>query len=292
MTAIYRSAAAHRDVERWCTDRLARWPVSHRTMALTTCAGRTHVVAAGEEAGPQQLTPRVVVVPGTNFNAAASLPLVTALAARWPTYAVDVPGQPGLSSAERPGQHRLVRYGQWLQEVLDEISPGPTVVVGHSLGGGIALACDVPQLIGRVLASPAGLTRLKVTGRVLAATLPWLARPTEARSATLLRQMHGPDRQPSAELVTWMNLLARSCRSSLAPAPLPDVILARSRRVTNVVATGEHDVFLPPSRLTSPASRHLGVVVDTVPDAGHLVVEEHPETIVTMVAALIGTGRA
>ncbi|WP_176710075.1 alpha/beta fold hydrolase [Streptomyces sp. Wb2n-11] len=113
--------------------------------------------------------------------------------------------------------------------MLNEISPGPTVVVGHSLGGAIALACDVPQLTGRVLVSPAGLTRLRVTGRVLAATLPWLARPTEARSATLLRQMHGSGRAPSAGLITWMTLLARSCRSSLAPAPLPGGTPARSR---------------------------------------------------------------
>ncbi|MGW0823119.1 alpha/beta fold hydrolase [Streptomyces sp. NPDC002845] len=96
-----------------------------------------------------------------------------------------------------------------------------------------------------------------------------------------------PRGRPAAELVTWMTLLARSCRSSLAPAPLPEALLARSRRVTNLVATGEHDVFLPPSRLASPASRHLGVVVRTVPGAGHLVVEEHPETVVTLVAALM-----
>ncbi|MFI0817184.1 alpha/beta fold hydrolase [Streptomyces sp. NPDC021098] len=256
-------------------------------MVLATRVGRTHVATTGEDAGPQQSTPRVVVVPGTNFNAATSLPLVTALAARWPICVVDVPGQPGLSTGDRPGRHRLPRYGQWLQEVLDEISPGPTVLVGHSLGGAIAMACDVPQLIGRVVVSPAGLTRLKVTGRVLAASLPWLARPTEARSAALLRQMHGAGRQPSAELVSWMTLLARSCRSSLAPAPLSARVLARAQRVTNVVATGEHDVFLPPSRLAPPASRHLGVVVKSVPGAGHLVVEEHPETIVTMVAALM-----
>lgn len=290
VTIIYKSAAAHRDVELWCTDRLAQWPVPHRTMTLTTCAGRTHVVASGEDAGPQQPRRRVVVVPGTNFNAATSLPLLSALGARWPTYVVDVPGQPGLSAADRPGRHRSARYGQWLQEVLDQISPGPTVIVGHSLGGAIALACDVPQLAGRVLVSPAGLTRLKVTSKLLAATLPWLARPTEARSAALLRQMYGPGRRPSAELVAWMTLLARSCRSSLAPSPLPGGTLTRARRVRNLVATGEHDVFLPPSRLASPASRSLDVAVSTVAGAGHLLVDEQPEAIVTLVAALMDEG--
>ncbi|MDK1474587.1 alpha/beta hydrolase [Streptomyces sp. 549] len=287
MTAVYRSAAARRDVEKWCTDRLAAWPVAHRTTAVATGAGRTHVVTAGEDATPGRDTPRVVVVPGTNFNAATSLPLVTALAARWPTCVVDVPGQPGLSAAERPRRHRQAWYGRWLQDVVEGIGPGPTVVVGHSLGGAIALACDAPQLVGRVLVSPAGLARLRLTGGVLAATLPWLTRPTGVRSAALLRHLHGPGRQPSDELVTWMTLLSRSCRSSLAPAPLPRSVLARSRRVPNVVATGEHDVFLPPSRLASPTSRGLGVAVRTIPGAGHLVVEERPEAIVDLVRTLL-----
>ncbi|GAB3961226.1 alpha/beta fold hydrolase [Streptomyces sparsus] len=286
MTSIYRSTAAHRQVEGWCTDQLAGWAVPHRSVVLETSAGRTHVVVAGEDTGSRS-SPRVVLVPGTNFNAATSLPLSTVLAARWPTCVVDLPGQPGLSAAERPRRHRPARYGQWLQEVLAQVGTGPTVLVGHSLGGAVALACDAPQLTGRVLVSPAGLARLRVPGTVLAATLPWLVRPTEARSAALLKQLHGPDRRPSAELVTWMTLLARSSRSSLAPAPLPPATLARARRVTNVVVTGEHDVFLPPSRLAPHASRHLGVAVRTVPDAGHLVVEEQPGAVVAHVAALI-----
>lgn len=192
MASIYKNPTARRDVERWCTERLNRWPVPHRTLELATSAGRTHVVAAGETADSSPVAPRVLMVPGTNFNAAAVLPLLTALAARWPTHAVDVPGQPGLSAADRPRRPRLTWYGQWLQDVLNQLTSGPTIVVGHSLGGAIALACDAPQLTSRLLVSPAGLTRLKVTGGVLAATLPWLTRPTEARSTALLRKMHGP----------------------------------------------------------------------------------------------------
>ncbi|MFC8372085.1 alpha/beta fold hydrolase [Streptomyces sp. CB02400] len=264
-------------------------------MTLSTRVGPTHVVAAGEDADQRRRTPCVVVVPGTNFNAATSLPLITALAARWPTYAVDVPGQPGLSAPERPGPNRPTLYGRWLEDVLDAVGTGPTVVVGHSLGGAIALACEAPRLSGRLLVSPAGLARLKVTGRVLAATVPWLICPTNTRSATLLRQMHGPGHGPSAGHVEWMTLVARSCHSSLAPFPLPKGTLARSRRVANLVVAGEQDVFLPPSRLTSPASRHLGVAVITVPGAGHLVVEEEPAAMVALTAAFMngdeGSGR-
>ncbi|MDT0268616.1 alpha/beta hydrolase [Streptomyces sp. DSM 44915] len=253
-----------------------------------TRLGRTHLVSAGDEARADG-APRVLFVPGTNFNAATSLSLLAALAERWPTHVADVPGQPGLSGPERPRSQRLLAYGQWLGEVLDQLGPQPVVVLGHSLGGGIALACDSPRIAGRVLVSPAGVTRLRVTGGLLAATVPWLARPTEARSARLLRQMSGPGARPAAELVDWMTLLARSCRSSLAPAPLPGWALAGDG--PTLVATGEHDVFLPPARLASAVERRLRTPVRILPGVGHLVAEERPETVVGLVESALN-GRA
>ncbi|WP_067226483.1 alpha/beta fold hydrolase [Streptomyces sp. NBRC 109706] len=288
MTGIYRSLKAHRDVTSWCAERLAGWPVDHRTTLLETSLGRTHVVMSGEGTGPEGT--RVVLVPGTNFNAATSLSLATSLAERWSTSVVDVPGQPGLSDPRRPGRQRLAVYGRWLSEVLDRLGHERVVVVGHSLGGGIALACPAPQIRGRILVAPAGLVGLKVTGDLLMATVPWFTRPTEVRSARLLRHLYAPGVQPPAEIVAWMTLLARSCRSSLAPAPLPGHLLARGLSPIDLVATGEHDVFLPPSRLMPAASQRLGLSVRTLPGAGHLAVEEQPEAIVNLVEQAMNNG--
>ncbi|MGD9482828.1 alpha/beta hydrolase [Streptomyces sp. TRM70308] len=226
------------------------------------------------------------MVPGTNSNAATSLPLAAALARRWRTHVVDVPGQPGLSAPTRPPGRSPGGYGTWLGEVLDQLARGPVVVVGHSLGGGIALACASPHLAGRVLLAPAGLARLRVTPRVLAVSLPWLLRPDERRGARLLDVLTGPGTAPRAELATWLTLVARSCRSSLAPAPLPGPVLERARAVPNAVATGEHDVFLPPRRLTRPARARLGVPVRTLPGAGHLAPDTDPALVAGLVAAL------
>lgn len=69
-----------------------------------------------------------------------------------------------------------------------------------------------------------------------------------------------------------MTLVARHSRSSGAPgaADLP------ARTVPRLVTTGAHDIFLPPRRLAPAVRTRLGTGLQVIPDAGHLVVEEHP----------------
>ncbi|MFI8386770.1 alpha/beta fold hydrolase [Streptomyces sp. NPDC085540] len=96
MNSIYRSTAGREHIRHWCTDRLDKWPVPNERTMVTANGAQTHLVTAGT--GPTT----VVFVPGTSFNAAASLPLATALVAAGHRLVLpDVPGQPGLSSEER-----------------------------------------------------------------------------------------------------------------------------------------------------------------------------------------------
>ncbi len=183
-------------------------------------------------------------------------------------------------------------YGAWLAEALEQAVTGPAVVVGHSLGGAITLACASPRIKARVLLSTAGLVRLLVPPAVLTSTLPWLARPTSPRAARLVRHMVAPGGQVPAEVAEWMALVARCCHSSLAPMPLPPAVLANGRTVPCVVATGSHDVFLPPRRLGPAARRHLGVDLHVLDGSGHLLLDEEPHNIVAMMAKAIGDSQS
>lgn len=71
--------------------------------------------------------------------------------------------------------------------------------------------------------------------------------------------------------------------SSLAPPPLPPELLAERRSVPCLVATGRHDVFLPPQRVAPAAQRHLGAVLHVLEGSGHLLLDESPDEIVTLV---------
>ncbi|MGW4895267.1 alpha/beta fold hydrolase [Kitasatospora sp. NPDC004240] len=280
MDSIYRSTTGRDLIQRWCLDRLDAWAIPHERTTVTANGARTHAVLAGDGATT------VTYVPGTNFNAAASLPLATALvAAGHRVLLVDVPGQPGLSSGERAlAGGRLSWYGAWLGKVIEKIAPEPVAVMGHSFGAAIALSADSPRISRLVLVSPGGLTRLRLTPAVLATSAAWFLRPAPTHSARLLRAMLAPSHQPREDLVTWMTLVARHSRSSGAPgaAVLP------TRSVPRLVVTGEHDVFLPPRRLVTAVRSTLGAELGVVSDAGHLVVEERPEYLSTLLESPAG----
>jgi pimeloyl-ACP methyl ester carboxylesterase len=280
MQSPYKSAADHAVITRWCRGRLDAWPVPHRRETVELGDASVHLTFTGT--GP----PEVVYVPGTNFNAAASLTLAAALADRRPTAIVDLPGQPGLSSGERPRAAHRDWYGRKLAEALAASGIDGAVGVGHSLGAAVLLACDSDRLAGRVLVSPAGLVPLRLDARMAVVSLRWMLAPTPERSQSMLQGFTAPGVQPPEPIVQWLNLVANHCRSTLAPPPLPPQTLERLRGTPLAVATGAHDRFLPPDRLAPAARAKLGVDLHVIEHAGHLAVDERPEAIADLVETL------
>jgi pimeloyl-ACP methyl ester carboxylesterase len=277
---LYRSAAARQEIRAWCESRLTGWDTAHRRAVVDTASGETHLLLAGRG------DTTVLYLPGTNHNAATSLPLLAALAVGHRVVAADVPGQPGLSSATRPAGDRMAAYGAWAGELVDHLRADRLVLVGHSLGAAIALAAPPAGVAGLVLVDPAGLVRLRVGAPVLAATLPWLLRPTPARSARLLQHLHGATRRPTDDAVAWMTLVARGTRTAGAPGPLPTATVRRCRATPRRVLSGEQDCFLPAPRLQAAVRTELDSEVRTLPGAGHLAPEEQPEEIAAAVTGL------
>ena len=278
MAELYRTPAGSEAIRSWCTARLASWAIPHERRTLRTSLGETSLVTAGE--GPAA----VLYLPGTNFNAAGSLPLVGALAARLRVVVADLPGQPGLSTGHRPAER--LAYGPWIGEIAASLATDHLVLAGHSLGAAAALTADPAGVHGLLLLDPAGLIRLRVRPGTLAATLPWLVRPTPARSARLLAEMHARGRAPSSEHVEWMTLVGRHVRTSLAPSPLPPAVLDRWQDTPRAVLCGDQDCFLPVPPLAAAARTKLGVDLDVVKEAGHLTPEDQPERVAGAVSAL------
>ena len=215
---------------------------------------------------------------GTNFNAATSLSLLNALAATCRVYAADLPGQPGLSAPVRqraaPELHE-----SWLRQLLRALSlgrGGGVLLLGHSRGAHVALCADPADVFGLALVNPAGLVKVAVDAGTLRTAVPWVVRPTRERSRALLQLMSAPGFQPAPELVDWMFLVSRRCRTTGAPGPLPRQVTDRWRASAVTVTTGERDRFLPAHRLGAAARERLGCGLAVVPDAGHLSLEEQP----------------
>ncbi len=291
MAALYRSPAAAAEVRRWCADGLRVWSTPHEDLVLPTSLGPTHLVALG--GGPRTC----LYLAGTNFNAATSTTILDALAATGRTVVcADLPGQPGLSAAGRPVDEERA-YAAWLHEVIGHVGRrsggGAPVVVGHSRGAAVALTADPSVVAGLVLVDPAGLARVRIGLRMLAATVAWLARPDAARARAVVAGMRGSRTVTSESdpIVEWMALVARCTRTTGAPGPLPADVVGRWRGRPVRVAVGAEDVFFPPPALARASRAWLGVDPTVLPGVGHLSVDEDPEGVAALVDGLPRFGR-
>jgi pimeloyl-ACP methyl ester carboxylesterase len=281
LRTLYRSKADREVVARWCRSRLDAWDVPHRRETVALEDAQVHLTHVGP--GPA----RVLFVPGTNFNAASSLTLAESLARRWGVTVVDLPGQPGLSSGERPRAAHREWYGRKLAEVLEAIDAEPVVALGHSLGGAVLLSCDSNRITGRVLLAPAGIVSLHVDMRMMVPSLRWLLAPSLERTKAMLGGFTAPGNAPPESIAQWLYLVAVHCRSTLAPPPLPDKTLQRRLGSPLIVAAGAHDRFLPPDNLDSATRAKLGVDLEVIEGAGHLAGDECPEAVADLVHLLM-----
>ena len=278
MTAsVYRNAAGRDAITAWCRAAMDGWTTPHETRVLRTRLGNTTVVVAG---GGREAP--VVVLPGTNFSAAAMLPLATHLARHrhGQVLLVDLPGQPGLSDEHRAPDPPT--YGLWLDDVVAQLDPTPSpIVLGHSLGAAIALHATPRPSTPLVLVAPAGFVGAALSLPLLKATTAWLLRPSDASALELARFMSSPFHDPPPDTVTWLRLVGRHCRATKAPPPLDGPRLARWRGHDLRLLLGADDPFFRPDKVLAAVRRAgLDPTVSVVDGAGHLVPEERPQAIV------------
>lgn len=274
---VYRSENAERSVHAWCHKALSQWPELGPLPPVETRLGSTQAFRSAGGPG----TP-VLVLSGTNFNAAATVPAARTLSADRPVLLVDLPGQPGLSCSQKVSGARIETYGAWLDELLPRITDRPVLVLGHSRGAAIALASTPSPLVaGILLLNPAGLTAAGVSSESMRATLPWMIHPNEQTSGRLVEFLSGPStacEKHRAE-AEWLTLVARHCRAGSTPSPLQAEHFRAWADTPVAVATGSHDPFFSPARLHGPARRFLDADVHTIEGAGHLSLYEQPERV-------------
>ena len=115
MTSAYRSPAGAEHVQTGVAPPWRGGRSRIRRTSVDTSLGMTHVVSLG--AGNHVC----VYLPGTNFNASSSTMVLGALAAKFRVYAADLPGQPGLSAANRPDDEHA-GYAGWVTEMVDWVT--------------------------------------------------------------------------------------------------------------------------------------------------------------------------
>jgi pimeloyl-ACP methyl ester carboxylesterase len=256
--------------------------------------------------------PAIVLLHGGSFDSARLSwePMWSRLAPTAQLVAPDLPGYgASVLGATRP---TLTGYRDWLLTFLDACELHTVVIVGLSMGGGIALqtALDAPDRISAlVLCAPYGVSERTPGGRAgaVAVHAPGLTPLTNTilrRSPWLLRRAIGtllrrPDAvtdelvsQVAAELTqphsgaAWSSFRRHEVRWSGPRTRFGDE-LARLGQPA-VFLSGERDHLVPAADVRAAAARVPRGRFVTVPGAGHWLPRDAPDLLAAEIAAISG----
>ena len=152
--------------------------------------------------------PNVVLIHGVGRFAEEWLPSIDKLAAHHRVYALDLPGH-GLTDKPLSASYGLVDMAGFVKAFTESLGIGQAHIIGHSLGGGIALRLVLrfPEAVRKlVLVCPAGLGK-EATLILRIATVPLLGeiltRPSLKGTRRLLKEFVNDPALLSEEFVEF-----------------------------------------------------------------------------------------
>lgn len=263
--AIYRTPESAAALRRHYEELLAGWPVPHAEVRVATHLGDTFVVASGPADAPP-----VILLHGSGANSSIWRGDVATWSTTMRVYAVDVPGEPGLSGAARPSLNSDA-YVRWLIEVLDGLGVDRASLVGISLGGRLAtqVAIGRADRVNRlVLLSPSGIGRQKIGTLLVALALLPFGRWGRERA---MRKVLGAQVSGTAA-GEYVLLIHKHFRPRTERIPIfTDAGLAQIAAPTLAVV-GQNDALLDSADTKQRLEQHSPhATVILIPDAGHLL---------------------
>jgi len=278
-------AASRTRLDQLYESRLGQWSVPYEAHYLPTRYGDTHVVACGPSGAPA-----IVLLHAMGLNATQWGSVISELAQENRVYAVDTIGDLGRSKLVNrdnyPNSGKLL--AEWLREVLDGLGEDKADIVGSSMGGWIAahFAAHAPERTRRlVLLGPVGVTMpWKVMLRLVGVALL----PTQGNKESLIRWTLGSSPRVQEELGSHM-AIAVDCRPRLAmPRMIEDDTLSSIQAPTLVILGGQDHPIGNPQKVGERIRRFVSSCdVVVLPEAGHVMNIEKPESIVTLIRKFV-----
>ncbi len=262
---IYKTPEGERAVMALYDQMLARWPVPYTTAMLPTRHGDTFVIASGPVGAPP-----VVLLHGAASNALAWMGDIGEYSKRLRVYAVDLPGEPGRSSHNRPPWTGPA-YVEWMEDLLGGLGIEQAALVGISQGGWTALkfATAQPQRVARlVLLAPAGVTTARASFLLRVIPLSLLGR----RGGEAINRITFGKQPIHPDAVAYMNTVMAHFKPRIGALPnFTDEELARLAMPTLLIVGAQDAIY--PSEKTVARLKGLvpNLTVRMLPEMGHVL---------------------
>lgn len=197
---------------------------------------------------------------------------------RSPTYALDLPGH---GRSEGTGWNSVPAYGDWLVAFLDAAGLEQAVLVGHSMGGGIAqdVALRYPDRVAGL-----GLVATGARLRVLPAILDGIRQDPEAAVRLICDYAFGPEAPPEMVRLGRRQMGAIPAEVIYGDFAACDAfdVMVRLGEITapTFILCGTQDRLTPTKYSIYLRDQIEGATLHLVEGAGHMVMMERPEAVV------------
>jgi pimeloyl-ACP methyl ester carboxylesterase len=151
---VFKSEDSQRKIMELYDKMLGQWPVTHECLEIPTRHGNTFVIASGEPGADP-----LILLHGAGSNSLLWIDDVQMYSKHYRVYAVDLIGEAGKSSANRPSWQGPA-YEEWLADIYDGLKIVNATIIGISQGGWTAIKFAIarPDKVDRlILICPSGI---------------------------------------------------------------------------------------------------------------------------------------
>jgi len=207
-----------------------------------------------------------------------------------PAAATFAPDLPGHGRSEGPGRTLVAAYGDWLLGFLDGLGLEETVLVGHSMGGAIALdvALRFPERVAGL-----GLVATGARLRVVPAILDCLRQDPEEAIRIIVEWSYGAEAPPELVRLGRRQMAAGDPNVLYGDLMACDAFDLRDRlseiQAPAAVVCGTEDRMTPAKYAVFLRENLSAANLHLVEGAGHMVLVERPKAVVQALAALLQT---
>ncbi|MCM3768594.1 alpha/beta fold hydrolase [Neobacillus niacini] len=255
---------------------LKQWNMEIDTFFIETTFGKTHVIACG----PKDAQP-VVLLHGMTVSSAMWFANAPVWSQYYRVYAIDIMGDFGKSECQRPITTSS-ELNSWLNEVLDALKIDDMYLIGHSMGGWIALQYTLQSERVRKLVLLAPVMSFS--------SLNWKF-PFKLLPATLLRNSYSIRKlynwmfakQNTPNQLLYAQFLAGykfgRIQLKVAPSVFNETELSKLLPETLVLIGKEEVVYSSVQQAVNRAEQSPKTTVQLIPDSSHCLPAEQAETV-------------
>lgn len=283
---IYKSPEGYAALMAFYDANLKHWPVPYECLTVRTRHGETHLIASGSPDAPP-----LVLMRGAGGNALLWATAITHLSQNFRTYAVDVIGESGKSTPNRPS-YKGAAYGEWMVDIFDALKIERANVAGTSRGGWMTLkiAHFAPKRINRIMPMCAeGIAPINLG--FFMHMFPVLAFPSRTTIYSLLRFLTPPNLPVHEYLVEERDIVYRTFRQSMERPPMFTDDELRQISAPTLLLYGEREVVYDLNAIRKRAARlPSNFRIEAIPNAGHVLDYDQPEAVSARIVKFIRDG--